>query len=98
MGFYEPEIHRVQGELLLARAPANPEDAEACFRKAIDIARGQRARSLELRAVLSLCQLYHQQGKGEETRPMLAQIYGSFKEGFDTADLREAKRWLEAVS
>ena len=98
IGFYEPELHRLQGELLLACAAKNPADAEACFRQAIAIARRQSARSLELRAVLSLSRLYHQQGKEEEARPMLAEIYGWFTEGFDTADLREAKAILEVVS
>ena len=91
-------MHRLQGELLLARAPENPADAEACFRQAIAIARRQGAKSLELRAVMSLSRLYHRQGKQEEARPMLAEIYGWFTEGFDTADLREAKALLLAVS
>jgi predicted ATPase len=98
MGFYEPEIHRVQGELLLARAPENPTDAEAPFRQAIAIARRQGAKSLELRAVLSLSRLFLRQGKEEEARLMLAEIYGWFTEGFDTADLQEAKALLQAVS
>jgi predicted ATPase len=98
MGFYEPEMHRVKGELLLARAPEDSTDAEACFRQAIASARGQGARSLELRAVLSLSRLYWQQGKKEEARPILAELYGWFTEGFDTADLREAKALLQFVS
>jgi len=98
MGFGEPEIHRVQGELLLACAPENPADAETCFRQAIAIARRQSARSLELRAVLSLSRLYLRQGRKEEVRPMLAEIYGWFTEGFDTADLQEARALLEVVS
>ena len=96
--FYEPEMHRLKGELLLARAPEHPTDAEACFRQAIALARRQGANSWELRAVLSLSRLYHQQGKKEEARPMLAEIYGWFTEGFDTADLQEAKALLQAVS
>ena len=91
-------MHRLKGELLLARAPENPADAEACFRQAIDIARRQSAKSLELRAVLSLSRLYHQQGKKEEARRMLAEIYGWFTEGFDTADLQEAKAMLQVLS
>jgi adenylate cyclase len=83
---------------LTARVPANPADAEACYRQAVDIARRQGAKSLELRAVLSLSRLYHQQGKTEEARPMLAEIYGWFTEGFDTADLLEAKAMLKAIS
>jgi predicted ATPase len=73
-------------------------DAEACFHQAIDIARRQGAKSWELRAVMSLSRLYHQQGKKEEARRMLAEAYGWFTEGFDTADLREAKAMLEGLS
>jgi predicted ATPase len=98
MGFYEPEMHRVHGELLLASSPANPADADACFRVAIACAGRQKARSLELRAILSLSRLYIRQGRGEEARPMLAEIYDWFAEGFDTVDLQEAKALLEAVS
>jgi predicted ATPase len=96
--FYEPEMYRLKGELLLARAPENPTDAEACFRQAIALARRQSAKSWELRAVMSLSRLYHQQGKKEEARQMLAEIYGWFTEGFDTVDLREAKALLQEVS
>jgi predicted ATPase len=98
IGYYEPELHRLKGELLLARAPESPSDAEACFRQAIDIARRQSAKSLELRAVLSLSRLYHQQGKTEEAHRMLAEIYRWFTEGFDTVDLQEAKALLQVVS
>ncbi len=73
-------------------------EAEECFWKAIDIARQQSAKSLELRAVMSLSRLWQQQGKKEEARQMLAEIYGWFTEGFDTKDLQEAKALLEGVS
>jgi predicted ATPase len=96
--FYEPEMHRLQGEFLLACAPNNPADAESCFHQAITLSRRQGAKSWELRAVTSLSRLYHQQGKKEEARQMLAEIYGWFTEGFDTVDLREAKALLEEVS
>ncbi|MBI3301163.1 MAG: hypothetical protein HYZ72_03665, partial [Deltaproteobacteria bacterium] len=69
-------------------------EAEACFQKAIDIARQQQAKSLELRAVMSLSRLWQQQGKKDEARQMLAETYGWFTEGFDTADLQEAKALL----
>ena len=98
IGYYEPELHRLKGELLLARGPESSADAEACFRQAIAIARRQRARSLELRAVMSLSRVYHRQGKQDEVRPMLAEIYGWFTEGFDTVDLREAKALLQVAS
>ena len=73
-------------------------EAEECFRRAIDIARRQSAKSLELRAVTSLSRLWQKQGKTEEARQMLAEIYGWFTEGFDTADLKEAKALLEELS
>ena len=73
-------------------------EAEACFHKAIEIARRQQAKSLELRAVMSLSRLWRQQGKREEARQMLAEIYGWFTEGFDTADLQEAKALLEELA
>jgi predicted ATPase len=96
--FCEPELHRLKGELLLALAPKRPTDAESCFRQAIALARRQSAKSWELRAVMSLSRLYHQQGKKEEARQMLAEIYGWFTEGFDTVDLREAEALLQSVS
>ena len=73
-------------------------EAEECFHKAVDIARRQSAKSLELRAVMSLARLWQQQGRMEEARQMLAEIYGWFTEGFDTADLKEAKALLEELS
>jgi len=72
--------------------------AEACFLKAIEIARRQQAKSLELRAVMSLSRLWQQQGKKKEAHRMLAEIYGWFTEGFDTKDLQEAKALLEKLS
>jgi predicted ATPase len=96
--FCEPEMRRLQGELLLAHAPAEQADAESCFRQAIASSRRQGAKSWELRAIMSLSRLYHQRGKKEEARQMLAEICGWFTEGFDTLDLREAKALLQAVS
>jgi predicted ATPase len=94
----EAELYRLKGELLLALPASHQAEAEACFRQAIAIARGQSAKSWELRAVLSLSRLCHQQGKTEEARPMLSEIYGWFTEGFDTADLQEAKALLDVIS
>jgi adenylate cyclase len=93
----EAEIHRLKGELLLTRSEAAA-GAEACFRQAIAVARRQSARSWELRATMSLCRLWEKQGKREEARRMLAEIYGWFTEGFDTRDLREARALLEELS
>jgi ATP/maltotriose-dependent transcriptional regulator MalT len=73
-------------------------EAEACFLKAIEIARQQQAKSLELRAVISLARLWQQQGKIDKARQMLTEIYGWFTEGFDTKDLQEAKALLAALS
>jgi predicted ATPase len=72
-------------------------EAEACFHKAIEIAHRKQAKSLELRAVMSLSRLWQRQGKREEARKMLAEVYGWFTEGFDTADLKEAKALLEEL-
>ena len=82
--------------------PSRPDlgkrEAEACFRQALDIARRQSAKSVELRAVMSLSRLWQQQGKKAEARQLLAEIYGWFTEGFDTKDLQEAKALLEELS
>jgi predicted ATPase len=98
------ELYRLKGELLLRQAtglglrPVPTEAAEACFRQAIHIARRQRAKPLELQAVMRLSRLWQQQGKREEARQWLGEIYGWFAEGFDTADLREAKALLEELA
>jgi predicted ATPase len=78
--------------------PQAEAEAEACFHKAIEIARKQQAKSLELRATVSLVRLWQQQSKKDEARQMLAEIYGWFTEGFDTADLKEAKALLEELN
>ncbi len=105
--WYEAELYRIKGELVLVREGKNQKakgkneavwEAETCFSKAIDIARRQSAKSLELRAVTSLSRLCQKQGKIEEARQMLAEIYGWFTEGFDTADLKEAKALLDELS
>ena len=77
----------------------NPQaEAEECFQKAIEVARHQSAKSWELRASTSLARLWQQQGKKTEARELLAPVYNWFTEGFDTADLQEAKALLEALS
>lgn len=99
-GFHGAELHRLQGELLLRRQPTEiawPE-AEACFRRALACARGQKAKSMELRAAMSLARLYQQQDRPAEGRSQLAECYGWFTEGFDTADLQEARALLAQVS
>jgi predicted ATPase len=95
---YEAELCRVKGELLLARSTEHDMEADTCFRQALEIARRQQAKSWELRAAMSLSRLWQQQGKRAEARQLLAAIYGWFTEGFDTADLQEAKAWLETLT
>jgi predicted ATPase len=101
--YYEPELHRVKGELLIQSGGQGPEsrvrkEAEECFCRAIGMAKNQSAKSIELRAVMSLSRLWQGQGKKAEARKMLVDIYGWFTEGFDTADLKEAKALLEELS
>jgi len=95
--FWEAELHRLKGELLLVLSTDKTTEAEACFRQALDIARRQEAKSLELRAATSLSRLWQQQGKRAVACALLAPIYGWFTEGFDTVDLREAKALLEKL-
>jgi tetratricopeptide (TPR) repeat protein len=93
---WEAEIYHVKGDLLLKCGGSS--EAETCFRRAIEIARRQSAKSLELRATTSLARLLDKQGRQDEARRMLADIYGWFTEGFDTADLKDAKALLDALS
>jgi class 3 adenylate cyclase/predicted ATPase len=102
--FYEAELYRLRGELTLAQSKVPSlksqihKEAEECFQKAIEIAQHQQAKSLELRAVMSLSRLWQQQGKKEDAHELLADIYRWFTEGFDTKDLQEAKALLEELS
>ena len=93
--FYEAELHRLKGELMLARSASNTAAAEQSFRTAIEISRKQHARSWELRATTSLARLLAKRRKRAEGRAMLAEIYHWFTEGFDTADLKEARALLD---
>ena len=90
------EAYPLQGELLRQATP-DVAQAEACFQQALAIARRQQAKSWELRAAMSLSRLWQQQGKRAEAYELLAPLYGWFTEGFDTADLQEAKALLEAL-
>ena len=102
---FEAELHRVKGELLLmrstgtgcSRAALLEVEAETCFCRAIDVAHAQHAKSFELRGVMSLSRLWQQQGRRNEARDMLANVYNWFTEGFDTPDLQEAKALLEVL-
>ena len=93
--FYEAELYRLQGELLLMQSIPDEQQAETCFRHALDVARHQGARSLELRAAMSLGRLWQRQGKTAPARQVLAEVYAWFTEGFDTADPKEAQALLE---
>src|SRR5262249_22273911 len=94
---YEAELHRLKGELLLALSPENHAEAEACFHQALDVARRQQAKSLELRAAMSVSRLLRELGQRDESHQILAETYGWFTEGFATADLMEAKVLLDEV-
>ena len=101
----EPEVHRLRGALLLAQhspgqtpTPARVAEAEACFEQALELARQREARAWELRAATSLARLWQQQGRREAARALLAPVYGRFTEGFDTADLKDAKALLDELS
>jgi predicted ATPase len=98
--FYEAELYRLQGELLLMQAGTGHEvqEAEACFRQALAVTRRQQAKWLELRAAISLSRLWQHQGKRAEARQLLAEIYGWFTEGFETPDLRETQALLAELS
>jgi predicted ATPase len=90
----EAELHRCKGQLLLRQTVPDALQAEACFQQARVVAHRQQAKFLELRAAMSLSRLWQQQGKRQEAYDLLAPIYGWFSEGFDTADLQEAKAFL----
>ena len=96
--YYEVELHRIMGELLLRRSASSQKEAEKSFHTAIDLSRHQKAKSLELRATMSLSGLWQKQGKKTEARKMLQEIYAWFNEGFNTADLRAAKELLKEKS
>jgi class 3 adenylate cyclase/predicted ATPase len=95
--WHEPELYRLKGELLLQQNAAHQDEAETCFAQAITIAQSQQAKSWELRAATSLATLWQQQGKRKEAYDLLAPVYGWFTEGFDTADLKDAKTLLEEL-
>ncbi len=94
---FEAEVHRIKGESLLAKDASNSTQAEQSFRTAIEIARRQKAKSWELRATSSLARLLRDTNRRDEARAMLAEIYNWFTEGFDTADLKDAKALLDEL-
>ena len=94
--YVEAEIRRLEGNLLLAQNGSA--EAEACYVKALEVARAQQARSLELRAATDLSRLWAEQGRRGEARDLLAPVYGWFTEGFDTIDLKDAKALLAQLN
>jgi predicted ATPase len=95
---FEAEVHRVAGEIALKLLQPDAAKAETYFERALSVSRQQQAKSLELRAAMSLARLWRDQGKVREARELLAPVYGWFTEGFDTRDLKEAKALLEELA
>jgi predicted ATPase len=94
----EAELYRLKAELLLQTESTNTEQVKSCFRRAIQVAHNQTAKSWELRAAISLARLLRDTGRREEAHAMLVEIYNWFTEGFDTADLKDAKALLDELS
>jgi predicted ATPase len=96
--WWEAEVNRLAGEIALKSPEPDAAKAEAYFERALAVARKQQAKSLELRAAMSLARLWRDQGKMQQARELLAPVYGWFTEGFDTRDLKEAKTLLEDLA
>ena len=96
--WFEAEVYRRAGEVALLTSRPDQAKAEAYFEHALNVSRAQQAKSLELRASMSLARLWRDQGKVEQARELLAPVYGWFTEGFDTRDLKEAMALLEELA
>jgi predicted ATPase len=96
--FGEAELYRLKGELLLRQETPDEPGAESCWQQALEIARRQQAKALELRVAMSLSRLWQQRGQRDVARQVLAATYSWFTEGLNTADLQEAKALLEALA
>src|ERR1700746_1085162 len=96
--WYEAEVHRIAGEIALMSPERDAAKAEACFERALAVAREQQAKSLELRAATSMARLWRDQGKRDEARDLLAAVDGWCTEGFDRPDLKEAKALLDELA
>jgi predicted ATPase len=96
--WWEADLYRLKGELLLAQSTENRAETEACFHRALDVAQRQSAKTFELRAAASLARLWADEGRRDEAHDLLAPVYGWFTEGFDTADLQDAKALLDALA
>ena len=95
---YEAEVHRTAGEIALMSPEPDAAKAEACFERAVAVAREQQAKSWELRAAMSMARLWYEQGKRQQAHDLLAPVYGWFTEGFDTLDLKQAKALLDELA
>ena len=95
--FYVAELYRLRGDSLIKAGVVPTSEAESCFHRAIEIARQQQAKSFELRAAISLARLWQQQERRAEGRAILADVYSWFTEGFDTADLKDARELLDEL-
>jgi predicted ATPase len=93
----EADVHRIAGEIALMSLEPDAAKAEACFERALAVARQQQAKSWELRAAMSMARLWQDQGKPYQARELLAPIYDWFTEGFDTRDLKEVKALLDEL-
>jgi len=96
--WYEADVHRTAGEIALMSPERDAAKAEACFERALAIARGQQAKSWELRAAISMARLWRSQGRRGDAVELLAPIYGRFTEGFETLDLKQARHLLEELT
>ena len=96
--WFEAEVIRGAGEISLLQPQPDAAKAEACFERALEVARQQEAKSWELRAAMSMARLWRDQGKPQQARELLAPVYGWFSEGFDTLDLKEAKALLDELA
>ena len=94
----DAELYRLRGALLIGIPSPDKAEAEACFRKALAIARKQGSRGFELRAAVNLARLYGEQGRCAEARELLTPVYGWYTEGFDAADLKEAGALLDELA
>jgi predicted ATPase len=95
---YEAEVLRIAGQIALKSPEPDATKAQAYFDRALAVARGQQAKSWELRAAVSMARLWRDQGNRDKARDLLAPVYGWFTEGFDTRDLKEAKALLDQLS
>jgi predicted ATPase len=96
--WYEADVHRTAGKVALMSPEHNAAKAEACFKRALEIAHAQQAKSFELRAAMSMARLWRSQGRRDEARELLAPVYGWFTEGFDTLDLKQARALLDELT